>query len=212
MWLARDGRFQHPRLPGWALIGVVAALLALGGFAAREFSDNGLRLGSELVWRFNCLIYFAAITAGPLVRLIPLPALRRICEERRQVIWGFCAGFGVYLASILVPNTLPALDHPGVAAGATVFVLFGALLALVTAYAASDHAALFLGERSSKTIMGVGLSTFWLTYTAAGLARISAPHRPDMFYGFSLSLMAIALFLRFADRIVAKFRAFRETA
>ena len=57
----------------------------IGGFAARGFSDNGLRLGSELVWRFTCFVYFAAIIAGPLARLIPSQSLRRICEQRRQI-------------------------------------------------------------------------------------------------------------------------------
>lgn len=210
--LVPDGRFHLPRLPGWGVIGLVAALLALCGFAARGFSDNGVRLGSEFAWRFTCLIYFVAITAGPLARLIPSRPLRRICQERRQLVWGFCAGFGVYLASILIPNTLPAPDRDGLTAVMTVFVLFGGLLALVIAYATSRPAALFLGERIARTMVQVGMATFWLAYAAAGLSRISGPHRPDIFYGLSLSLMVIALLLRFADCLVVKLKAFREPA
>jgi len=207
--LPKAGRFPHPRLPGWALIALAAALFCVGGFAIRGFSDNGLRLGSELAWRFTCLVYFAAIVAGPLARLIPSQILRHICEERRQLIWGFCASFGVYLASVLMPNTLtpPGLDRDGVTAGMTVFVVFGAMLAVIVAYTVSRQAAQFLGEQARRTMLGVGLACFWLAYALTGLARISGPHRPDAFYGVSLSLMVIALLLRFADRLVARIKS-----
>lgn len=206
--LSEAGRFRVPRLRAWAMIAITAALVCLGGFAARGFSDNGLRLGSELVWRFTCFIYFAAIVAGPLARLIPSQRLRRICEQRRQIVWGFCASFGIYLASVLVPNTfaVPEFDHDGLTAGMTIFVVFGAALTLVIAYTASRRAGVFLGERQRGTMLGVGMAFFWLTYALAGLSRISGPHRPDAFYGFSLSLMVIALLLRFADRFAAKIR------
>lgn len=206
--LSKVGRVHFPRLPGWTVIALAAALFCLGGFAVRGFSDNGLRLGSELVWRFTCLIYFAAIVAGPLARLIPSKTLRQICEERRQLIWGFCASFGVYLASVLMPNTLtpPGLDRDGVTAGMSVFVAFGAMLAIVVAYTASRQAAHFLGEKSRGAMLGVGMACFWLSYSLTGLAHISGPHRPDAFYGFSLSLMVIALLLRFADRFAQRIR------
>lgn len=205
--LVEEGRIPMPR--AWAIIAIAAVLVGIGGFAARGFSENGLRLGSELVWRFTCLVYFAAIIAGPLARLIPSQTLRQICEQRRQLTWGFCASFGVYLASIVVPNLLtpPSLARDGLTAGLTVFVMFGAGLTLVIAYAASRDAALFLGRTACGVMLGVGLSYFWLAYALAGLARISGPHRPDAFYGFSLSLMIVALLLRFADRFAAKIQA-----
>jgi len=201
-----------PRLPGWVAIGLVAALLALAGIAARGISDNGFRLGSQFVWRFTCLIYFAAVTAGPVARLIPSEMMGRICRERRQLVWGFCAGLGVYLVSVLLPNSPPVPDREGMTLGMMVFVGFGGLLASVIAYSASQPAAQFLGERASRTMMQVGMATFWLVYAAAGLSYISGPHRPDLFYGFSLSLMLIALLLRFADCFVAKWKAPRGTA
>ena len=210
--LPRDGRLSFARPAGWLLIGAAAAILAVSGIVARGFSDNGLRLGSEFAWRFTCLIFFAAIIAGPLARLIPVQILRRVCEDRRQLIWGFCASFGVYLASILVPNTFPALDRDGLTAGMGVFLLFGFALTLVIAYAAGRTAAQRLGEKISRTMVRVGMATFWLAYAATGLAHISGPHRPDLFYGFSLCLMVIALLTRFADCFVAKFRAQREAA
>jgi len=208
------GRFRIPRARVWMMIGIAAILVCLGGFAARGFSDNGLRFGSELTWRFTFCVYFAAIVAGPLARLMPFEAVRRICEERRQLIWGFCASFGVYLASVLVPNTFtqPGLDRDGLTAGMSFFIVLGTVLVLVIAYAASRGAMLFLGDKARSTMLGAGMSYFWLAYALTGLARISGPHRPDAFYGLSLALMLIALLLRFADRFAAKMRAYRETA
>ena len=197
-------------LPGWGVIGIVSALVTICGFAARGFSENGLRLGSEVAWRFTFLIYFAAVIAGPLARLIPWPTLKRICQERRQLVCGLCAGFGVYLASVLVPNTLPAPGRDGLTAGMTIFASFGALLVLVIAYAAGHPTAHFLGERISKAILRVGMSTFWVAYTAAGLSHISGPHRPDPFYGFSLSLMVFVLLLRFADCFAIKLKGLSQ--
>lgn len=207
--LQSDNRL--PRFSGWVAIGLVAVLLAVTGIAARGVSDNGFRLGSQFAWRFTCLIYFAAVTAGPLARLIPSETLRRICQGRRQLVWGFCASLGVYLVSVLLPNTPSLPGGDGLTAGMAIFAGFAGLLASVIAYSASQPAAHFLGERTSRTIMHVGMATFWLAYAASGLAYISGPHRPDMFYGFSLSLMVIALLLRFADCFRAKWKAFRGT-
>ena len=206
-----SGRMTIPRFPVWALIALIALLATFGGFVARGFSPNGLRFGSELGWRFACVAYFAAVIAGPMARLIPWTVFRQICEERRQLVWGFCASFLIYLASILVPNTLtpPTLDRDGLTAGMTLFVLFGAGLTLVIAYASSRHAAAFLGVKAQRCILGTGMSFFWLAYTLTALSRITGPHRPDSFYGFSLSLMVLALLLRFADAFAAKVLASR---
>ena len=68
------------------------------------------------------------------------------------------------------------------------------------------QAAARVGEKSRRALLSVASSFFWLTYALTGLAHLSGPHRPDAFYGVSLSLMIIALLLRFADRFVAKLR------
>lgn len=191
--------------PLWGMIAVVTAILSLTGFAARGFHDNGLRLGSQLAWRFTVLVYFVAIIARPLLRLIPGGWFQRFGWMQRQLLWGFCASFGVFLASVLVPNTLmPVLPdrEGGLTTGMVVFVAFGAVLTLVIAYAASPQRN--LGEKSRKTILGVGLSYFWLAYTLSSLSHLSGPHRPDGFYGASVMLMVVALLLRFADQFLAR--------
>lgn len=195
------------RVPFWGMVAIATALVGLAGFAAHGFNDNGLRFGSQLTWRFASLVYFAAIIAGPLARLLPWPALKRLLAERSQLIWGFCASFGVFLASLLAPNTLtpPSLDHEGLTMGMALFVFFGAGLAIVVAYAAAPQPN--LSEQARRAILGAGMAYFWLAYTLTGLSHLSGPHRPDGFYGFSLMLMVAALLLRFADQMVTKMKA-----
>jgi hypothetical protein len=197
---------SHLRIPFWGLIALAAVLVCLGGFAAHGFNENGLRFGNQLAWRFACLVFFAAAIAGPVTRLVPWEWLRRAGQERHQLIWGFCASIGVYLASLIVPNTLTpvSLDHEGLTAGMALFVIFGAALTMVIAYVASPRSN--LGEQSRKTLLAVGMSYFWLAYALTALSHLSGPHRPDGFYGASLILMLAALLMRFVDNFVKKMR------
>ena len=82
------------------------------------------------------------------------------------------------------------------------FAIFGAALTMVVAYVASPQRG--LGEPSRRAIMGAGLSYYWLAYTLTGFSRLSGPHRPDVFYGWSVMAMLVALLLRFADNVIAK--------
>jgi hypothetical protein len=193
---------MHRRFPLWGLIALSAILVSLGGFAIRGFDENGLRFGNQLAWRFASLVFFAAIIAGPVMRLAP--KLGQAADVQRQLIWGFCASLGVYLASLIVPNTLtpPSLDHEGLTLGMALFAVFGATLTMVIAYAASPQPR--LGEQSRRTILGAGLAYYWLAYTLTGLSHLSGPHRPDAFYGFSVTLMLAALLVRFADNFITK--------
>jgi len=205
-------RFTHVRVPVWAMIGTAAALIGFAGFAAYGFRENGLRLGNELAWRFTCLVFFAALVAGPASRLMPWAWLRRVGEERHQLVWGFCASVGVFIATLIIPNatTPSSVEHEGLTLGMALFAIFGGVLTAVIAYVAVPKPQ--LGEQSRKAMLGVGISYFWLAYTLTGLSHLSGPHRPDAFYGISLVLMLAALLLRFADRFVAKNRAPRDAA
>jgi hypothetical protein len=198
------------RIPAWGLIAIVAGGITLVGFAVHGFDENGLRLGNQLAWRFASLVYVAAIIAGPASRLLPFASLHRAGRERHQLIWGFCASFGVYLASLIVPNTfMPALlDHQGLTFGMVLFAGFGALLTMVVSYAVSPRPN--LGERSRRAILGVGLAYFWLAYSLTDLSHLSAAGRADGFYGASLILMLVALLVRFADNFGARFKGARR--
>ena len=52
-------------------------------------------------------------------------------------------------------------------------------------------------------MLGTSAIYFWLCYSLMALARISGPHRPDIFYDISITLMILALLLRYADRWLA---------
>jgi hypothetical protein len=177
------------KIPFFVFVGAAAASLAFATMARYGFGEAGLRLASELDWRFASLVFFAAAHLGGL---------------RRQMIWSFCASYAVFLASMLLPNTLGGVSHDDSTLGMTVFSLFGGGAAAVMAFAATREAAARLGEKTRRALLSVAASFFWLTYALTGLAHLSGPHRPDGFYGLSLSLMILALLLRFADRFRAK--------
>jgi hypothetical protein len=189
--------FHLPRISLPGAVALAAAILVFGSLVVRGFSDNGFRLASQNSWRFACVVFFAAIMAGPMGRLIP--ALRRLQQDSCALFMSFCATFGVYLGTVLLPNAFgPRSAEEGTGA-LGLFVLFGAGVTLVMALALTPRLARLLGAGASRALLGVSAAYFWLCYALMGLAHLSHPHRPDGFYGFSLSLMLIALLVRFAD-------------
>jgi hypothetical protein len=194
------------QVPVAAIVAGVTAALSLTLMVRHGFDDAGLRLASEMSWRFASFVFVAAVTVGPVCRLVPFGFCKRLNGLRRQTIWAFCASYGVFLGALLLPNTLGGVIHQDATLGMTLFALFGGGAAVVLAYAASREAGQRLGEKSRRALLSVAASFFWLTYALTGLAHISGPHRPDSFYGLSLSLMIAALLLRFADRFVAKLK------
>jgi hypothetical protein len=193
----------------WA-IGLAALGLALAVFVARGFSDNGMRLAIQMVWRFDCLVFTAALLAGPTGRLVP--QLHRAAGASRALLQGFCAGMAVYCALIILPNLVMVPDgirHQGVTAGMTLFVLFTGSVTLVMAAAASRRLCLQVGQKACGTLLGLSAIYFWFCYSLIGLAHISGPHRPDGFYELSVILMVLGLLGRFADRFALALRPHR---
>lgn len=195
------------KLPLAFFIGAAAALIGLGAMVVNDFSESGLRLASELDWRFTCLVFFVAAIAGPVGRLLPFAFSKTLGALRRQLIWSVCASYGVYLATLLLPNWF---GHTGIEGGVTggmmLFALFSGLVMLVMAYAASREAEIQFGAATQRALISVAMSFFWLTYALTGLAHLSGPHRPDAFYGVSLGLIIFALLLSFSDQFIAKLR------
>ncbi len=194
------------KIPFAVFVAAGGACLAFAAMARHGFDEAGLRLASELDWRFASFVFFAAAVTGPLNRLIPYGPFRLLGGLRRQMIWSFSASYAVFLASMLLPNTLGGVTHDDATLGMTMFSLFGGGAAAVMAFAATREAAAQLGEKARRALLSVAASFFWLTYALTGLAHLSGPHRPDAFYGISLGLMIFALLLRFADRFWAKLR------
>jgi len=184
-------------------IAVLAALLVLGAIVARGFSENGFRLGSQLAWRYASFVFVAALTMGPLCRIAAhfFPAFTPPESLSRKLVWGFCAAYGIYLLSVFVPNVI----H--LSAGAMLMTIFGSTVVLVMAATAAPLVRLgrppILPDKVRRVLLGTSAIYFWLCYSLMALARISGPHRPDAYYGLSLSLMIVALLLRYADRWLA---------
>ena len=184
-------------------ITILAVLLVLGAILARGFSENGFRLGSQLAWRYASFVFVAALAMGPLCRITAhfFPVFTPPESLSRKLVWGFCAAYGVYLLSIFVPNVI----H--LSAGAMLMTVFGSTVVLVMAITAAPLVRLggppILPDKVRKVLLGTSAIYFWLCYSLMALARISGPHRPDPFYDISLSLMIVALLLRYADRWLA---------
>jgi hypothetical protein len=184
-------------------IAIVAVLLVLGAILARGFAENGFRLGSQLAWRYASFVFVTALIMGPLCRIVAyfFPAFTPPESLSRKLVWGFSAAFGVYLLSVFVPNVI----H--LSAGAMLMTVFGSTVVLVMAVTAAPLVRLggppILPDKVRKVLLGTAAIYFWLCYSLMALARISGPHRPDAFYDVSLSLMIVALLIRYADRWLA---------
>ncbi|MBA2588626.1 MAG: hypothetical protein H0U98_08385 [Alphaproteobacteria bacterium] len=195
----RHARFRITLAPLVGAIALVAAMLVLGAIVFRGFSENGFRLGSQLAWRYASFVFFAALVAGPALRIAARFAHAPLSEAvSRKLVWGFCASYGVYLLSVFLPSVIQP------SAGATLMVLFGAGVVLVMAVAVAPlkrpGGKPIMSDKVRRVLLGGAAIYFWLCYALMALARISGPHRPDAFYGLSLSLMVLALLVRYADR------------
>jgi hypothetical protein len=183
-------------------IALGAAMLVVGAIVMRGFAGNGFRLGSQLAWRYASFIFFLALTAGPLCRIAARLFPRLIIPESlsRRLVWGFCLSYGIYLASVFVPNVI----RPS--AGAALMVMFGGGVVLVMAITVTPLVRLgqppIIPAKIRRVLLGVSAAYFWLCYSLMALARISGPHRPDDYYGISLCLMVVGLLARYADRWV----------
>ena len=131
--------------------------------ATHGFDNDGIRLGSEITWRFASFVFFAAVAAGPVCRLVPLDVCKRLDAVRRQLIWSFCASYAVFLASLLLPNSVGGVTHDDATAGMILFSLFGGLAMAVLAYAASLQAAARVGEKVAPGI-AVGCGFLFLAH------------------------------------------------
>lgn len=196
------------RLP-FAVIfcGLLAVAVFFASFGLRGFSDNGVRLGTQLLWRLGCLVFFVALVAGPLGRLIP--PLRALADKDRALLQGFCAVLAVYFAAILLPNLFAVPDGirpAGITAGMTFFVFFTGTVTLVMMGAVNRSLCEKVGEKACRAMLGISVIYFWLCYSLIGLAHISGPHRPDGFYELSVILMVAGLLTRFAERFVRQRR------
>jgi len=180
-------------------IALACLMLVTGAVLLRGFAENGFRLGSQLAWRYTSFVFFAALAAGPVCRILARHISGFAFPENlsRKLVWGFCASYAVYLLSVLLPNVIR------LSAGAILVTAFSGGVALAMAVTAAPLRRLggpaLIGNKTRRVLLGTAAIYFWLCYALMALARISGPHRPDAYYGISLGLMVAALLLRYAD-------------
>jgi hypothetical protein len=199
----REQRAFRPRLSAPLLIALAALVVGLCGYAWGGFDTGALAGGTQMVWRFSLLVFFAALVAGPLGRLTPFAWF---AGKSRALLQGFCAVVGVHAAFILLPNLFAVPDgvqSNGVTAGATFFIVFTGSVALVMTAAVNRGLCERVGDKACRAMLGVSVIFFWLCFSLIGLAHITGPHKPDPFYELSVILMVAALLGRFADRFFA---------
>jgi hypothetical protein len=185
----------QPRLTAALLIALAAFTIGMAGFALRGFDIQA--------WRFEMLVFFAALVAGPVGRLTPLTWF---ADKSRPLLQGFCAAMCVHIAFILLPGLFAVpdgLENRGLTAGTTFFILFNGGVALVMASAVNRRLCDSVGESACRAMLGISAIYFWLCFALIGLAHITGPHRHDPFYELSVILMVGALLARFADRFFA---------
>ena len=119
---------------------------------------GGLRLASELDWRFASFVFFAAAITGPLCRLLPFSLCKHLGRPAPPVDLGFLRQLWRF------PGRDAAAQHAGRRQSHERFLTAGmtglcdvsaALIVAVMAYAASRDAAALIGEPARRALLSV---------------------------------------------------------
>ncbi len=183
-----------------ALLGTSFALcLAAGGFI---FQGGGF--AARLVLATASLAFVITYIAKPLCRLIPSDATRALARERIGLTQAFAGMYAVFLGCIVLPGFFAenVVSLPTLA-----FAAFSALILAVMVFGTSTKRA--LGPLAGRATLGLSNAYFWCAFAASDMNHMVGPHRPDVFdvfYKISLSLLVLALLIRFADAFVERRR------
>jgi len=183
-----------------ALAGTSIALcLATGAFV---FHSGGY--AARLVFAAASLAFVVAYIAKPLCRLIPTDATRALGRESIGLTQAFGGMYAVFLACVVLPGffaddafSLPTLAFAALSASILAVMMFGTSTKRI------------LGSRAGRAMLGLSNAYFWCAFAASDLGHMVGPHRADVFdifYEISLSLLVLALFIRFADAFVERRR------
>jgi hypothetical protein len=183
-----------------ALAGTGFALcLAAGAFV---FHSGGS--AARLVYAAASLAFVLAYVAKPLCRLIPSDATRALARQSTGLTQAFGGMYAVFLASILLPGIL---TDDAYAVPTLAFAALSACILAVMMFSTSTKRV--LGSRAGRTMLGLSNAYFWCAFAASDMNHLVGPHRAsafDLFYEVSLSLLALVLFIRFADAFVERRR------
>ena len=192
-----------------ALSGAVLGLaIAIGAFMLHGGDANAARFAATTVFRVSGLAFLLFYLAGPVCRLVPSSQTRLAARERTGLALAFAAMYVVFLLCALAPDYFAGTRMP---LATLAFAAFSTLiLAVIIAgeRAGLADASWRLALRAMET---VGVAYFWAVYAVDDLSHMSGPHRPDGFYGISLSIFVAALLVRFADSFWQRFTLARRS-
>jgi hypothetical protein len=191
--------------PAFAL---AAALLAAGTYA--RSGPDSWSYASDIVLRFATLGFPFAIATGPIGRLILGGDDWRVGRWSRMSLLAFAAVYAVFILCVALPYLMTSARMPLATTG---FCFFNSFIVCVLAITANEHFSGVVGSRTVATVNRVSVAYFWLVFVFADVAHLYGPHRPDGFFGLSLSLLVAAVLIRFADAFVLRLKAhLREQA
>jgi hypothetical protein len=197
--------YQNPRRRGVGLMAGVAlgVVLSAIGFLSHGGGPNGARFAANLVLFSSSLVFVLYYVSAPLSRLIFTPATQALGAERFAVAYGFAGMMGVFLFLVLAP------DFATVARPPLPTLFYAIVTALVTAvFLMSAGSKRGAGSAAMRSLQSLSSGYFWLAFAFTDTDRMVGPHRPDgIFYGLSLTLLVVALLIRFADAFMARRKA-----
>lgn len=193
-----------------ALTGMAAGLLvAVAAFVWHGGDNNAARFSAQMVFRASSVAFLLYYLARPIARLFPsLPTLM-LARERFGLALAFVCMYAVFLSCTLTPDYMNGARIP---LATYAFSIFSALvLAVVIVGEYAGRATDPSWRAAWRAMESVGVAYFWLVYAINDLDHISGPHRVDHYYGASLTILVLALLVRFADAFMQRYRLAPQT-
>jgi hypothetical protein len=190
-----------------ALMGTAAALaVAIVSFLIRGGDQNAARFAALMVFRASSVAFLLYYLAAPVARIFRSRATLALARKRTGFALAFVCMFAVFLGCVLIPGymsgahiPLPTWAFSGLSA-----LILGVVLAGEYAHRADAE-----WRSALRTMESIGVAYFWIAYAADGLDHISGPHRPDAYYGIALTVLVLALLVRFAGGFAERYRLAR---
>jgi hypothetical protein len=191
-----------------ALAGTALALaIAIGAFLIHGRDANAMRFAAQTVFRASTLPFLLFYLATPLGHLLPTRPTLILARERTGMALAFAGMYAVFLGCAVAPDYFAGAHVP--LATLTFAVFSAVILAIVLAGERAAHADASW-RPALRTMEIIGVAYFWAAYGVNDLDHLSGPHRPDGYYGVSLTILVLALFVRFADSFWQRYRYARR--
>jgi hypothetical protein len=208
--IANFGRVEAPAIVSKrplaiAFAGTTLALcLAAGAFLSRGGGTTGSGFAARVTFAAASLAFVVAYLSKPMSRLFSSSLTRALGRESAGLMRAFAGMYAVFLACIVAPYSLGTDSIP---VPTLAFALLSLFIVAVMLFGTSTKRA--LGSRAGRAMLGLSSAYFWCTFAANDLDHMVGPHRLDpfeLFYQVSLSLLVLALLLRFVDAFLERRR------